>query len=268
MSGIRAPYRAFLRGDVDACFAVLSDVVIDGNLPRRGRIVWVSDYSTAEHAIVGDPSMGSLADLKGKTVGHLGLNTFSHFFVLQSLRHAGLKELDVQYQVLAEPRLIQGEDLEGVEALHVWGDSKWSALKRGYKVLASGAETPGLIANVLVVSAELIDDQEDVVEEIILALMEGVESIIDAPEESLSAIAAELDLSSGALQARLEEIKLLDLGGNVHAFQSLPEMTCLPHAIVTVGQFYKDRGQLSALPRVETLVEPKYIEKLAYLGGR
>jgi len=188
--------------------------------------------------------------------------------VLESLRQMGVDELEVTYQQLtgtnAVRALIQGE----VDAVHCWGREKRRALNAGYQVVGRSNASSGLVAQVLLVATEVIETRDESVEALILGLLMAVDTLVASPEKSLAGIASTMGFPEDELRAQLTGVKLLDLRGNIHAFLSLPEMICLPHAIRTIGERYHERGHLSELPSSESLVEPKYIEKLAYLGGR
>jgi NitT/TauT family transport system substrate-binding protein len=261
---IEESYRQFDQGEVDGCFGVLSDVVMQESRHSKTKVVFAADYSMSGDVIVGKGAPGDLSGLKGKTIGHGGLNTFSHVFVIKALEQAGIDELDVTYRSVPAHEVFKLLESGEIDAGHTWEPTATEATEKGYHRLGSAADVPGLIADVLMFSPKVVEERAKEVEAVIKALIASVEELILSPDQGIQIMAQATGMTEAEMRTGLEGVKLLDLSGNIGAFQRNSELSSLYHSVAVIGQFLMERGQVGSAPIPDRFLEPRFIKELAY----
>ena len=95
----------FTEGKVDGAFEVYADAVLQKQLGMDITMVYVTDQSTTGDVIVG--IVDDFSELKGKTIGVVGLNSFSQIFVSSIMDKHGLDYFDVFYENVDEKAIIR-----------------------------------------------------------------------------------------------------------------------------------------------------------------
>ena len=261
---IENSYTLFDRGEVDGCFGVLSDVVMQESRHEKTKVVFATDYSMSGDVIVGKGLAGNLLGLKGKTVAHGGLNTFSHLFVVKALEQAGIDELEVAYRSVPAHEVYRLLKSGKIDAGHTWEPTASLACENGYNRLGSAGDVPGLIVDVLMFNEQVVKNRGNEVEAVIRSLIASVEDLIKSPNQGISIMADATGMTELEMRTGMEGVELLDLAGNIDAFQRTSDMSSLYHSAAVIGQFLLDRGQVEAAPRPDRFLEPRFIKELAY----
>jgi len=253
----------YRHGEVDGIFTLVPDVVMLNaeNIPSK--IVYVSDYSDTGDVIVGGSAFGSLADLKGKTVSFEGLNTFSHVFVIKALEKAGLKEHEVKFANVKAQQVLTALDEGRIDAGHTWEPTKSRALGKGYRTLASAGEVPGVITDVLVFNAKIIEERPEQIQAIVKSLLEARDFVNAHRAEALEIMATAEKMTPAEMAYGLAGVHQPDLQDNVQAMQKSEKLTSLHSSGAYLGQFFLNRGQLSQKPDIGGMIEPRFINALA-----
>ena len=71
-------------------------------------------------------------------------------------------------------------------------------------------------------------------------------------------------MTENEMRTGLEGVKLLDLTGNIGAFQRNSDLSSLYHSVSIIGQFLMERGQVASAPLPDRFLEPRFIMELAY----
>lgn len=261
---IEESYRLFDQGEVDGCFGVLSDVVMQETRHAKTKVVFASDYSMSGDVIVGKGLAGDLSGLKGKTIAHGGLNTFSHVFVIKALEQAGINELDVKYRFVPAHEVFKFLESGEIDAGHTWEPTASEASENGYHRLGSAADVPGLIADVLMFNPTVVEERAQEIEAVIKSFIASVEELIVSPDPGILIMAEATGMTENEMRTGLEGVKLLDLTGNIGAFQRNSDLSSLYHSVSIIGQFLMERGQVASAPLPDRFLEPRFIMELAY----
>lgn len=102
------------------------------------KVVWIQEViGEAESLVARDPSVKSLADLKGKTVA-VPFSSTAHFSLLQALEGAGLKAgEDVKLVNLAPDAMLAAWSGKQIDAAWVWNPVLSELLKTGKRIYSS-----------------------------------------------------------------------------------------------------------------------------------
>lgn len=160
---------AYAAGQLDAVAMTNGDTLVTGATGAKSVMVLINDYSNGNDMVIARPGIDSVKALKGKTIG-VEVGFVGHLLLLDALEKVGLSEDDVtlvNVPTNETPQVLASGD---VDAIVAWQPNSGQALKMvsGSKAIATSADSPGLIYDVLAVNpasyAQRRDDWEKVVE--------------------------------------------------------------------------------------------------------
>ena len=258
-----APCRQrYIDGTVDGFFGVYSDAILLSSEGISSRVVYVGDFCVSADVIVGNPELKDLSGLKGKKVGIEGVNTFSHLFVLAALEKSGVKEHEVRFEVVPAMDVPMAMEKGIIDAGHTWEPAKSVAIKNGYKVLAEASYVSGLITDVLVFHARVVKERPGEIKAIVKSLLEARDFLYAHTEEAIKIMAKNEDMSEAEMQEGINGVHHPDLKENLKAMQRSTDTTSLYGSGAIICEFYLKRGQLSSLPDLDKIIEPRFVEEL------
>jgi len=248
--------------EVDGVFNVFPDIIVMNAQGIHAKVVYVADYSDTGDVIIGKPNFRFLADLKGRKVSFEGINTFSHLFVLKALEKAGLKESEVQFEVIRAMDVLNSLEKGTIDAGHTWEPITSQALQKGYKILAKAGDIPGIITDVLAFNAKVVKERPDDIQEIVKSILEARGFIYSNRDEALEIMSRAEGMSKEEMRQGMDGVRHPDLKENVKGMQKSEEMISLYGSGRVIVDFYLSRGQLSQLPNLDEIIEPKFVMQL------
>jgi NitT/TauT family transport system substrate-binding protein len=255
--------RRYIDGKVDGIFEVYADAIMQSSEGISSRVVYATDYSVSADVIVGKPEVKDLSGLKEKKVGIEGINTFSHLFVLMALKKSGVKEQEARFEIVPAQEVLKALEDGRIDAGHTWEPVKTAAMKKGYKVLAEAQYVPGLITDVLVFNARVIKERPSEIKAIVKSLLEARGFLYAHKEEAIKIMAKNEDMSEAEMQEGVSGVHHPDLKENLMAMQKSDEIYSLFGSGKIIADFYLERGQLSSIPDLNNIIEPRFVEELA-----
>ncbi len=250
-------------GDVDGIFTLFSDAIVLNAEGIDTKLVYITDYSEEGDVIVGKPDFSSLADLKGKKIACEGVNTFSQMFVLKALENAGVKEYEVQFADIPAHDVLNALENGAIDAGHTWEPTKSAAIDRGYKILATAKDVPGAITDVLVFHAKTVEEKPEEIKGIIKSLLEARDFIYSNNDEALEIMARSEGMGRQEMESGLRGVHQLDLKENIRAMEKSEDQSSLYASGKSVIEFFLNRGQLSYIPDLSEIIDPKLVNALA-----
>jgi len=248
--------------EYDGMFVVHSDAIIQDSEGIDTKVVYNIDTSYDADAIIG--IVDNLTEVKGKKLGVEGINSFSHLFVLKSLENIGLDEGDVEFvSILGQnvpDALTNGEIVAG----HVYEPFVSEGVKKGFKILSTGANIPGTITNVLAFHSDIVEQRPQDIQNIIKSLIEAKEDYDKNMEQDIEIMSLKSGLSKEKIFEGLNNVKFLDLDYNTQFSmnEKLNETTSLYDSEDSIVKFYTERGVISEYPNMEDIIEPKFVNEL------
>jgi NitT/TauT family transport system substrate-binding protein len=250
----------FVRNELDGAFMVYADAVLAHDLDPR--IVYISDNSITGDVIVAKHKYTRLQDLKGKKVSVEGINSFSHLFLIQVLEKNGMKEGDLFVVDVGAQDVVAALEAGDIVAGHTYGRGKTEALDNGYTPLAYAGDVQGIITDTLVFHADIVKQRPEEVSAIVKSLFEAKEYQRGHREEAIQIMAEAIGDTSESLGVGIDAVEYLYVQDNIAAMQDSSSLTTLYGAGDLIADFYIERGQISAYPDFDRLIEEQFVEEL------
>jgi NitT/TauT family transport system substrate-binding protein len=223
------------------------------------RVVLVTDQSAGGDAVVVQPNIQNVADLKGKRIG-TKIGDFGELLVITMLERNGLTTDDVTLvntEAEAIPARLQAGDLQ---AGQTWDPYISEAVKAGAKVLFSTKETPGLIPGVMVFRNNILINRPNDIQAFTRAWFQAVDYWKANPEKGNALIAKkfnikpkEVSLDGLDLFSRQDNLKALTLGTTTES---------LHYTAKLYADYYIRTGGLSTAPDIQKLIDPSFVQQL------
>lgn len=238
----------------DCALVVFTDVV---PVAERNdlRIVNIVDTTNGGDQLLASADIPTITGLKGKRIG-ARFGSYSELFVREILKKNGLGVSDVKLVDVPPEALVQ-ELGKTVDAGHTYEPFASQAHSIGYKTIASTADVPNLIFDVLVCRGSVVKERPEDIRAFNAAWFEGLEWWQANPSEG-NTLVAELtsqkpeDISS-------DGIKLFTLDDNLYSFDAKNPESIFVAAQKTVD-FYLLIGSLSLTPDLNKLLDPSYLK--------
>lgn len=153
---------AFVAGKVDAVCMTNGDALVTGATGKPSVGILINDFSNGNDMIVAAPGIESIKELKGKKVG-LEEGFVTHLLLLTGLEKNGMKAEDVTIVNTPTNETPQVLASKAVDAIGAWQPNSGQALKAlpGSKPVFTSADAPGIIYDLLYVSAESLEKNRD-----------------------------------------------------------------------------------------------------------
>jgi NitT/TauT family transport system substrate-binding protein len=249
-------------GEVDGMLLVFSDAVLQNAAGIDTKVVYNHDISQFGDAIVGKAK--NLTELKGKKVGVDGVNSFSHFFTLKALEKAGLSEGEVQFADISPANILAAIEKGEIDAGHTYSPFIEAATAKGYNVLSTAKDNPGIIADVLAFHRDILKERPADIENIIKSFSEALDFYNKNTSDAVDIISAKSGLSKEQIIQSFKGAKLMSLQENV--LVSMKNDTKNTSSLFASGEdisnFYIERGIMSEYPFLNEIIEAKFVNDL------
>jgi NitT/TauT family transport system substrate-binding protein len=211
-----------------------------------GQIFLVTDESQGGDGIVARPEIASVAELRGKKVAYAHGGP-SDYLLFKALDGAGVALDEVDLVAVDDPSRAGEAFISGdVDAAVTWEPFLSQAAQdpeRGH-VLATTADYPEVIVDVLVASAELAGN-EALLLEFIDGWIRSVEFIQENPDQAATYMALGLNVPKEDVSGMMAGLRYADRRRNSHFFNSIAtEDTRLAMLLDEAGAYWQSIGVL------------------------
>lgn len=252
-------YNAVASGNADIARGTLDAalVVADKYADERPQVISVTDDSAGADGIVAVNGIGSVADLKGHTVG-VELNQVSHYLLEQAFSKYGLTDDDVTMVDMnasdAGQAFLAGE----IDAAVTWEPFLSQASSSGEgSMIFSSKDAPGTILDVLMVSKEDADANAEWIPGVISAIEKGRQYLYDdaTKDEAEKIVAEKLGMEVDEVEAELATVKLYT---PEEAEEALSEGGLAYDAVGTICDFYTSIGSIENAMQPEEVLNTSF----------
>jgi taurine transport system substrate-binding protein len=209
--------KAVVAGSVDIGLAGSSPVSRGISQGIKYQVPWIFDVIGSAEALVVSKDIGSIADLKGKTIA-TPLASTSDFSLRAALKDAGVDADDVKI-IDSEPDAIYAAWKKGdIDGAYVWNPNLAKIKDDGGKVLITSAdlsEKGQTTYDLAVATNEFAEQYPDALNTWAAQQDKAVKLIQDSPEEAAKAIAAELSIPEADALAQLKDLIFLNASEQV-----------------------------------------------------
>ena len=253
-------FQDYVDGKLDGVAGVYADFLYRDAHRIHSKIVYVTDYSGTADVIIGNVS--SVSELKGKKIGIEGIDTFSHFFVLKILEKADLGEKDVEFVIVPHSETMNALEEHKIDAGHTWDPIKTQLIKKGYKIIASATQTPGIITEVVGFTPTFVSNNPDKIQAFVNSLNQAEIYLNTNRDESVQIIAKAINATPDEVEKRFSDIHILNLQENIDAMKKSDDLKSLYGSGAYIGKLWLERGQIRNIPNFDELIEPKFINAI------
>ncbi|MBL9049364.1 MAG: ABC transporter substrate-binding protein [Tabrizicola sp.] len=252
---------ALASGSLDVTVAATNTTIAIQNagLPVKGFLIL--DVSFEADAILSGADIGSVADLKGKSIAFEAGST-SDLLLNDALRGAGLTIADVTHVPMGASEaglaLIAGQ----VDAAVTYEPYISAALAQGngHKVLLTAAERPGLISDLMVATPEWLAANPDKALALVKAWDQAVTFIRENPEEGGAIIAKAVGSPMEEFTPAFSGVRLYTSAENLTALQG-----DFPATIGEIGAIMQaaNPDEIKTIPTLDALIAMDAIKAAA-----
>lgn len=254
---------ALASGNLDANSQTLNDTVSSVAGGAKQTVVLTNDNSTGNDQIIVGPGINSLADLRGKKVG-AEQGTVDHYLLLLALQKAGLAAGDVDFQPLETGAAAAAFASGRLDAVGAFAPFTTQALARsGAKAIATSADFPGAIPDLLVMNRELVANRPDDVQKLVGAWFDTLAFIKANPGEAVSIMAKKAGVSVADYQAYDKGTTIFSLEDNLTAFTPGNNTNNLDFEAGEISKFLLSTKLIDKVPDLIGLFEPKFVKTTA-----
>jgi NitT/TauT family transport system substrate-binding protein len=205
--------RAFRNGAIEAATLTLDEVLLMAAQGHAPRIVLVMDFSFGADALVAQPSVRTLAGLRGKRVG-VENSALGAYVLTRVLDRARLKPADITVAPLEVYEHEQAFIARDVDAVVTFDPVRERLVKRGARVLFDSRQIPEEIVDVLAVRADYLAAHPDVVGRLLTGWFRALEYLKSNPDDAAARLGPRLELAPHEVLAAYERVKLLSRTDN------------------------------------------------------
>ena len=222
-------------------------------------IVMVSDRLMGNEQIIGNDTIRTVADLKGKKVA-LARGGDRELLLLLGLQKAQLSLDDVTIQILDAEAATEAFLTGNVDAIGLSAPYTTRALARqGARELWSSANFPGLFFNTLSASRQAIEQYPQKVQGAIDVWFKTLDWMQENNQKTHEMMAERAKVSSEDFQSYELKIKRLSLGENENYFRAQNTLDSFPVALETIGQLLLESGTIESKPDIKKLLEARFV---------
>jgi len=251
----------FLNNELDGHFGVFTDTIVKCSEGFNIKTVYFTDASYGQDVIVAKKEIRTMADLKGKKISVIGINSFSHIWVWALLEKNGLNEIDIQFANIDNPAVPRALASGEIDAGHTYGPYVAEAVKAGFHVLdgATTKEVHGIIVDDLAFHSKFIKERPDDISKIIKSLNRAVQFLQTNQRESYALVSKVFGMDIQDVAAYFKDAKIFNVENNK---QLLNKKTpgSIPETFEIITSFLLKRGQLAEVLNFKDIIELKFIQ--------
>jgi NitT/TauT family transport system substrate-binding protein len=254
---------ALVAGKVDVNAQTLNDTIFAVASGSDEKVVVVNDNSTGNDQVICDASVGTIDDIKGKTVA-AEAGVVDHFLLLQGLDKAGMTEKDIDFKGVKTDAAAAGFAGGQFDCVAVFAPFTTQAMARkGAHVLFDSGDFPGTIPDHLVATGKAAADKATM-QKLVNAWYATLDWIGAHHDEAVKLMADKAGVSVPEYEDYGKGTTLFSAADAVNAFEDRKDdPTSLPEMARRTTPFLVDSGLAKKEADVSDLFLPEFTETYA-----
>ncbi len=250
---------AFAAGNLDSNCQTWGDSMAPMAQGLKSTAVLVNDNSAGNDAMLAQPGITSVKQLKGKKVA-TELGTVDHFLMLKALEANGLTEKDVKFVNIKVQDCPAAMLSKQVDAAVVWEPSLSKILKdvKGSKKIFDSSDVPGAIPDLLVFKSEVVEKRPEDIQKIVNAWYQAIDWWRGNPAEAVKIMAAKTDTPVADYEAFIKGTRIFSAPQAAAAMEKSDKPTSLYVSGKSVAEFLVKAKQIPEVPDYAAAIEPKF----------
>jgi NitT/TauT family transport system substrate-binding protein len=231
------------------------------------KAVLVNDNSFGNDALIAQPGIKSVKDLKGKRVA-TELGTCDHFLLLKALEANGMTEKDIQFTPIAVQDCPAAMLSKRVDAAVVWEPSRTKILKevKGSTSIFDSADIPGLIPDLLVMKGSVVKERQQDVQNIVLAWYDAVDWWRTNPDKAVAIMAKRTGTSVADYKDFIMGTRIFSAPEALAALTKSDKVTSLYTSGRANAEFLMQVKQIDKMPDFEAAIDPQFVKAAVEQG--
>jgi NitT/TauT family transport system substrate-binding protein len=252
---------ALAAGQVDANGQTWSDTMGPLSKGMDLKAVLVNDNSFGNDALIAQPGIKSVKELKGKRVA-TELGTVDHFLLLKALEANGMTEKDIQFVPIAVQDCPAAMLSKRVDAAVVWEPSRTKILKevKGSTSIFDSADIPGLIPDLLVMKGGVVKERPEDVQKIVLAWYDAIDWWRANPDKAVAIMAKRTGTSVADYKDFIMGTRILSAPESLAALTKSDKVTSLYVSGRANSDFLMQVKQIDKIPDFEAAIDPQFVQ--------
>ncbi len=254
---------AYTAGKLDGIMIACNDSLT----AKSSVIIVLTDFSEGNDMIIGKKGVGSIKDLKGKTVG-LEKEMVEHLLLVKALEVNGIKEEDVKIENVKTEETTQALKSGKVDAIGAWYPRSGLTLAEvaDSTALFTSKEAPGLIYDALQVDPASLEKRPDDWKKVVGVWFKCLDYLNDKKthDDAIKIMSQPIKGKPEDLEKNLKGTHLLDGTGNLKAFQKKNTLDSVYGSLINADKFYKGHVKDYKSPNTDKMVDPNLVK--AVLG--
>jgi NitT/TauT family transport system substrate-binding protein len=250
---------AFANNQLDVTFTTIGNAVMIASKNPQAQVVGLIDESQGADAVLADPSVKSISDLKGQPLG-VKISQFGELFVREVLKANGVELSDMRFIDIPASDVPSALAEGIITAGHTWEPSIAEAIQAGNHILFTSKDTPGLIADVMVMRQSTANQYPKAAQAFLKAWFQALEYWQAHPDESSDIIAQAFQIEPSEIS--LEGIKMATLTDNYQAFSPAETLSSLRYVTKLYYDFFIRSGSLPMSLDLTKLLNSTYLPAL------
>lgn len=242
-------------GKLDGGFSGMYET-LKSNIPNL-KIVLVTDHSNGAEGLISLPSIHTTRDLIGKKVGYQGALSGSEFLITTYLRKNSVDPKDITMLTLSTENVLDRMP-EEIQAGYAWDPFLAQARKRGYNLLFTTADMPGLIVDIVAFHGSVVRERPEDIRKFNNAWFEAVEFWKKHPREATGMIARVTGLKPEEITD--EGCRLFSRQDNLSTFRPGTDYSSVYYTARKQVEFFISVGDASAAPKTDQILTPEFLK--------
>jgi NitT/TauT family transport system substrate-binding protein len=218
------------------------------------RVILILDYSNGADAILGQPNLSTLKDLKGKRVA-VEYTAVGAIMLGTALQLAGLTTEDIE--IIHSPLDEHKKTFADVDAIVTFEPLRTQILNDGAKLLFDSSQIPERIIDVVVVFEKTMRTHPKALRNLVQGYFKARKYMTENPEAAFVRLAPRLGLTVDQVKTAYEGITLTELSGNEALLKgSEPKLNSIAEDLAT---FMFEQNLLHRNVNTDFLGEGKFL---------
>ena len=228
-------------GHIDANCQTLNDTISFAADAVKGEVVvLINDNSDGNDKIIARAGIDRVEDLRNQQVA-VEAGVVDDFLLTLALERAGLSRSDVEIVDLETGAAAEAFVAGQVDAVGAFPPFWLTALEReGAKEIASSADFPGAIPDLLVVTEELVNEYPQQVQALVNTWFDILNFMSTQPEKADQIMAKRAGVSDEEFQQFKAGTKIFTIEDNLEAFKEGNNMISMPYAAREITNFMEN----------------------------
>lgn len=205
--------RAFQNRTVDGALLTVDEVLRLADQGHDPVIILVMDFSNGADALLAQPYIHALTDLKGKSIG-IEPNALGSYVLARALESVKLSAADVTIVSMPIAETVKAYTDGRVDAVVTYEPHLTQIQSAGATLLFDSTQMPGEITDVLVVRKEVIENSPRTLQRLVDAQFKALNYLQQEPDEAVAAMAKRENITPAELRVSLTRLEFPDQKSN------------------------------------------------------